>query len=128
MADIIITTPKSEMKTAATEAEQCIRNGGGFYFRKFATLPRNLNPGSRIFYTEDGYVRGFAVVDSVSIGSSTCSTTGRVWEGYIAYMRADSWKWVKPIPLKGFQGWRYFDARGIEIVGGWRDPKPSVNA
>lgn len=25
--------------------------------------------------------------------------------------------------MKGFQGWRYFEARGIKVVGNWLDPK-----
>lgn len=41
-------------------------------------------------------------------------------------MNASEWKWIKPIPMKGFQGWRYFDATCTEIIGNWLDPKPML--
>ena len=126
---IIVTTPKKQMKTAAEEAQNCIDAGGGFYFRRFAQFPLSLHSGTRIFYVEDGYVRGFATVSEVndSTDGKVCMTTGRDWApGIYAVMPADSWQWVRPIPQQGFQGWRYFDDSEVEIVGGWLDPKPEV--
>ena len=127
---IIVTTPKSQMKTAAAEARMCINAGEGFYFRRFGTLPLSLATGIRIFYVEDGYVRGFATVSEVHDSSShsvQCTTTGCDWApGIYAVMPADTWQWVKPIPYKGFQGFRYFDDSDVEIVGGWLDPKPEI--
>lgn len=126
-ADIIVTTPKNKMGLAAEEARQCIEGGGGFYFRTFRNRPTRLQIGSRIFYVEDGFVRGFGVVSEVFEGTMTCGTSGEDWgEGYHAIMQADSWKWIKPIPMKGFQGWRYFQTKGIKVIGGWLDPKPSI--
>lgn len=123
-ADIIVTTPKGQMGTAAEEARQCIEAGGGFYFRTFRSRPAGLTEGSRIFYVEDGFVRGFGVVHEVKTGGMSCGTTGRDWgEGYHAIIPAESWRWIRPIPMKGFQGWRYFHQQ-VEIVGGWRDKKP----
>ena len=134
---ILVTTPKSQMATAAREARDRIEatkrlEGCGVYFRRFAQEPRGLDPGVRIFYVEDGYVRGFAVVDELSgidegEKGLVCETTGKDWShGVYAIMRADSWKWVKPIRYRGFQGFRYFDDSKVEIVGGWLDPKPEV--
>ena len=125
--DIIVTTPKNKMEIAEEEACQCIEAGGGFYFRTFRNAPCHLGIGSRIFYVEDGYVRGFGVVSEIKNGDMQCGTTGYDWgDGTHAIMQADSWKWIKPIPMKGFQGWRYFKAKGIKVVGNWLDPKPSV--
>jgi len=127
MGDIIVTTPKNQMTVAADEANQCITAGGGFYFRTFRSRPAGLVVGTRIFYVEDGYVRGYAVVQEIVAGRRmVCGTTGRDWgEGYHAIMPADSWTWIKPIPMKGFQGWRYF-VEPVEDAGGWLDPKPAV--
>lgn len=145
-ASIIVTTPKKEMANAKKEAEACIQNGGGYYFRRFGKCPR-FGIGSRIFYVEDGYVRGFAEIckmvdlsqanQSAENGSEAaketlqfvCEVTGKNWgSGFYAFMDAKSWKWIKPIPMKGFQGYRYFDdeAANVEIIGGWKDPKPEV--
>ena len=130
MKDLIVTTPKTQIKNAAAEARQCIEQGGGFYFRTFRIKPKDLRIGSKIFYVEDGFIRGYGVVSAVKEGEMTCSTTGINWgKGCHAIIPADSWTWISPIAMKGFQGWRYFDAnsKDIVIVGHWKDSKPVPN-
>lgn len=125
--DIIVTTPKNKIAIAEEEAHQCIEAGGGFYFRTFRNTPRHLGVSSRIFYVEDGYVRGFGTVSEIKNGDMQCGTTGYDWgDGTHAIMQAEGWKWIKPIPMKGFQGWRYFEAKSIKVVGNWLDSKPSI--
>ena len=132
MRDLIVTTPKREMANAAAEAEWAKQQGGGpsiHYFRRIPTVPRDAGPGSKVYYVENGYIRGYAVLLGIDDGSgigNTCEVTGRDWSGnWQLVMRADSWKWIKPIPMRGFQGWRYFDGSDCEEVGGWLDPRPS---
>lgn len=131
--DICVTTPKSEMTNAALEAEQVKQDGGGRYFRSLANCPKGLEPGeSRVYYVEDGYIRGYAVVCALHDGiDMKCDTTGRTWtsqpKGCVVYMNAASWRWIRPIKQHGFQGWRYFNRRDdTEEIGGWLDPKPNV--
>ena len=136
--DIIVTTPKSRMAEAAREAAACIAAGGGDYFRRFPPRkwPVHLNPGDRVYYVEDGAIRGFAVVDCIcdEVYARDCDTTARRYPpGLYVMMRADSWCWIRPIPMRGFQGFRYVrnellpDGRHyLEIVGFWRDPRPEI--
>ena len=142
--DIIITTPKSEMAAAAREAADVLAAGGGAYFRRFATRPP-VEPGDRIYYVEDGYVRGFALAERVTfLESADCNTTGLTWSrGWYVFMDATTWRWIRPILMMGFQNWRrahrYLlpadrapaqDPAGrppVEIIGGWRDPKPPTH-
>jgi len=134
--DIIVTTPKREMENAAREAEDCKRAGGGEYFRQVpVTLAPEVLPGDRVYYVEDGYIRGFAVVKRIYATASgeACDTTGRRWPpGVYVFMDAKTWKWIRPIPMKGFQGFRYARLSlfrlpaPVEIVGGWLDPKPKA--
>lgn len=128
MKDLIVTTPKSQMAVAAQEAADCLAGNGGYYFRSFPRRPTMAGAGSRIFYVEDGYIRGFATVTSVHEGAMTCGTTGRLYgRGFHFIMPANTWHWIKPKPLRGFQGWRYYlDGHLAEIVGDWRDPKPQL--
>lgn len=146
--DIIVTTPKSQMRAAAREAADCLAAGGGEYFRRFpmTCYPVSSRPGDRVYYVEDGFVRGFAVLDRRLLKSDLvrCDTTGRDWApGVYLFMRADSWRWVCPIPMRGFQGFRYIQAtrlrdsgqveealfadgwRKVEILGDWRQPRPT---
>ena len=139
MSDIVVTTPRGESANSAAEAACCIAAGGGNYFRTLSRAPRDLSVGDRVFYVEDGYVRGYARVSKIGgAGGMTCQTTGRRWVGgCVVVMPADSWRWIKPLRMRGFQGWRYWsaavDAVGgfceigrVEEVGGWLDSKPEV--
>lgn len=129
--DIIVTTPKSQMRAAAREAANCIAAGGGEYFRRFhLNSAPTVKKGDRVYYVEDGYVRGFAVVsrDEWRGQPQQCHTTGHVWlPGIYVFMDATTWKWIEPVPMQGFQGVRYahnyFRREDVSIVGGWRDPR-----
>jgi len=127
--DIVVTTPKSEMANAAKEAAECIADGTGGYFRALGERMPKTKSGDRIFYVEDGYVRGFCIVDMFGAryeNMKRCDTTGRAWRTTVVVsMYASTWQWIKPIPMRGFQGWRYFTAPpDMQIVGNWLDPKP----
>jgi len=128
--DIVVTTPKSEMPTAEQEARDCIaaaeKGLDPCYFRTFRRKPKGLEGGSRIFYVEDGYIRGFATVREVVHADMECDTTGRDWgAGFHAIMPATSWQWIDPIPMRGFQGFRYFTPPdSLRVIAGWRDPRP----
>ena len=127
--DILVTTPISQIKHAAREAEACIKLGGGYYFRKFARLPKILRSGgSKIFYVEDGYIRGFGVVTDIAWRDNmTDAISGEVWgAGHYISIPADTWTWIRPIPHKGFQGFRYWAGKEYEIVGNWLIPMPEV--
>jgi hypothetical protein len=146
--DIIVTTPKFLLAESAQEAANCIADGGGEYFRRFGHGQHpNIAVGERVYYVEDGYVRGYAVVNRVMNPARQiqCDTTGRWYApGFYVFMSSDSWRWIVPIPMLGFQGWRYArwnsesplhlaaETNGsggrklylIEEVGGWLDPMP----
>ena len=130
MKNIIVTTPKSEMENAAQEAQECLVAGSGFYFRKIGKKPKDIKIGkSKIYYVEDGYVRGFGLIGGLVTGQQKCEVTGRTWgdeNSCFVVMASCTWKWIKPIPMKGFQGFRYFDDSQVEVVGEWTDPKPQV--
>lgn len=133
------------MQEAAAEAEDCKRAGGGEYFRRFWRRPP-VGKGDRVYYVEDGYIRGYAVVVRVEEKpEEVCGTTHRTWRsGWFVYMDATTWQWIQPIRMQGFQGWRYMASvhakmrrldpherwwpSVFEIVGGWLDPKPAVSA
>ena len=133
ISDIILTTPKRLMEQAAEEARWCreMIEGGGFayYFRSFRNRPKELGIGSRIYYIEDGFIRGFGTTESVAEGDMFCEVSQKSWgDGYHAIMPAQNWKWIDPIVRKGSQGWSYFRTprSEITIVGDWLTSKPVV--
>ena len=127
--DIVVTTPKSQIKNAIREAAAA--DSSSFYFREFKSLPKNLQVGDRVYYVDDGWIRGFAIVDQIvfDLGGISCDVTGRTASSPGIFMRADSWQWITPIPCQGFQGFRYASSAvpaGVRITGGWRDPRPEL--
>jgi len=126
--DIIVTTPKDRMAEAAREAEEIIEAGGGWYYRDYRTprIPR-VDIGDRVYYVEDGYIRGFAVVAGVERVRD--HDTGKVLAVRIM-MDAKSWTWIEPIPWKAPRSFQYVLSvprwHYIKIVGGWLDPKPAA--
>lgn len=133
--DILVTTPKNQMANAAKEAAQVIADGAGQYFRFLGRrrygAPNHATKGDKIFYVEDGFIRGFCVIDCVEWRERRiCQTTYNVWEeGWYIEMDATTWQWVKPIPYTGFQGWRYMPKpflSKVEIVGNYKDKKPKT--
>ncbi|MEE9456350.1 MAG: hypothetical protein V3W11_04265 [bacterium] len=140
MADIIVTTPKSRMAEAAREAEEIKRWGGGEYHRDYRA-PRipNVEVGDRVYYVEDGYIRGFALVCKI-VKATICTADGK--PAFRVCMDATTWKWIKPVmvtPQEVPRSFMYAEnlkryaplGRGlsresVEIVGGWLDPRPEV--
>jgi len=120
MSDIVVTTPKNRMAEAAAEAEAVEHGDAKYYFRDYRKPPP-VSPDDRVYYVEDGFVRGFCLAAGVLAHRNG---THRM------YMHAKTWKWIKPIPMKGFQNWRYAPwGRGaVQIVGNWLDPKPEIAA
>lgn len=106
--DILVTTPKGEVKTAKIEGKWVEREGG-YWFRVFNFRPK-VNAGDRIYFVENGAIRGHGRIFEVARSDGErCEVTGRLWRGDWV-VKYDSWKWLEtPIPFKGFQGIRYID-------------------
>jgi hypothetical protein len=124
-----------------------IAGRAGETFRRF---PRSQAPkvgaGDRVYYVEDGHIRGFALVSHTAdkVVDMICETTLRNWPpGFYVFMDSTTWKWIEPIPMRGLQGWRKVEywcpgddtrlcldgrVHAVRILGGWRDPRPEVPA
>jgi hypothetical protein len=123
--DIIVINPKKRRKKLDLEEENAWIEDG-FFFRTFAKKPISLEIGCRIFELEDNFIIGFFEVSEIKNGKMLCGTTGTIWNGWHAILKTVSWKWIRPIPMRAFQGWRYFPEQfitNIKIIADWRgDP------
>jgi hypothetical protein len=108
---IVVTTPKSELENSKQEA----KSGAKYWFRKLPSKPKNTGAGDRIYYVANNEIVGFAYISTITDANNMhCSTTGRDWgKGVYAIIDAKSWTPIKPIPYKGFRGFRYYDNEGV---------------
>ena len=100
--NIVVTIPKN--RVAEVEAEESVvakRISSGekdiCYYWTLPTLP-SKQP-KRIYFVWHGAIRAYHEVINVK-GTST-----RCW----IYMKPEIHNLKTPIPMKGFQGWRYFE-------------------
>lgn len=111
--DIIVTTPKSEIKNIKKEVDD-VKKDGGMFFRALRHRPQ-VEETERIYFVQNGLLRGFGIIQRIEKKSSQeCASTGRTWKGghFIFY---NDWHWLKtPIRMIGFQGFRYAKKLGIK--------------
>ena len=103
--DIIITIPKSikwddyEKEIKAVEDFTHVINFKVNHFPK-------TNVGSKCYLVYDGNIIGWMKIVGMSEKDFTCTTTGKEWKGKFIE-RSGPFNKINPIPMKGFQGFRY---------------------
>jgi len=105
--DIVVTTPKSEHETAKEEAEAVTSDPNSFWFRTIRGRP-NVKVGDRVYYVDEGMIRGYGIVFDVEVGDMWDGAHERLWKG--THLKQRKWVWLKkPVPFRGFQGFRYVE-------------------
>jgi len=103
--DILVTTPKSAHQLASEEAKFVEENPDAYWFRTLRGKP-NVQIGDKVYYIDNGEIRGYGIVFDIESGEMECEATGRLYNG--THLKQRKWVWLKkPIPFKGFQGFRY---------------------
>lgn len=103
--DIVITIPKS-IKWEDYEKELKKAEQGEILNFKVKNFPK-VSTGSKCYILYDGNIIGYMFISGLSKKKFKCSTTGKVWEGKFIE-RTGKFHKIPPIPMKGFQGFRYF--------------------
>lgn len=113
MADWVITIPKSikwddyrRELTAVENDPEAVMN-----FR-VPHRPLQMQPGDRMFVAHDGFVRGWMTISDIVVRSAgfRCTTTDAWWPAGVYVQRKGRFTYVDPIPMRGFQGYRRFQA------------------
>ena len=103
--DIIITLPKS-IKWSDYEKElEAVKDYSQVMNFKVNALPRTAK-GCKCYLVYNGNIVGWMEIVGISADSFTCSTTGQKWDGKFI-QRSGPFHKIEPIPMKGFQGFRY---------------------
>lgn len=106
--DIVITIPKSIKWTDYQMELKAVESSEQTMFFKVPTLPKKANVGDRCYLCHNGLVVGYMNITWMGIMSEfTCTTTIQVWPAGHYIGRSGKFTYIKPIPYKGFQGYRY---------------------
>ena len=107
--DIVITLPSSiewsdyEKELFVVEDETQVLNF------KVSKLPTNAKIGNKCYICYRGNIIGWMkIVGLISNTNFDCTTTGSNWNGNFIQRSGKFNKLETPIPMKGFQGFRYF--------------------
>ena len=105
--DIIITLPKSVSWDEYSKELDAVKDGSQVMNYKVNSFPKT-GVGNKCYVVHNGFIKGWMSIVGMFEQEFTCSTTGKDWKGKFI-QRSGPFNKVEPIPMKGFQGFRYFD-------------------
>jgi len=76
---------------------------------KVANLPKNLEKGCRVYLCYKGNIIGWQTFVGTYVGEFDCTTTGKKWNGGFIQRSGPFHYLNKPIPHKGFRGFKYIN-------------------
>lgn len=108
--DIVVTIPKKESANIEKEEEWAEENKdtAAICFWKVSNEPRKLNAGDRVYFVENGMITSYNIFKYCD-WDLTCEVTGREWPGLNLVMEIPTAILKKPVPMKGFRGFRYME-------------------
>ena len=105
---IVITLPK-RIKWKDYQKELDEAEYGMILNFKVPNFPKNIQIGkSKCYLCHDGFVKGYMIISGLNETSFTCEVTGKPWKGKFVQRTGNFYK-IDSIPMKGFQGYRYFN-------------------
>ncbi len=103
--DIVITIPKTINWEDYEKELDVVKDYSSVMNFKVNSFPQTAI-GSKCYLVYNGEVRGWMEIVGMSEKRFTCTTTGKEWAGKFIE-RSGPFHKVTPIPMKGFQGFRY---------------------
>lgn len=105
--DVVVTLPKS-VRWEDYEEELRAAEAGAVMSFKVPRIPKDVRVGDRCYIAHNGFVRGYMVISGLDDWTEfACTTTGREWRGRFI-QRTGRFTYITPVPMKGFQGFRYW--------------------
>lgn len=115
MTDVIVTWPQTKaLSTYLQELEHAVELGLEINFR--VPAPPKLDSVERCYIVHSGYVRGWNPIRSITkrgereVARVVSDAFSGWWPAGWYIVRDPAWHPIEPlIPMRGFQGWRYFE-------------------
>ncbi|MFW6233307.1 MAG: hypothetical protein ACOC3Z_01445 [Nanoarchaeota archaeon] len=106
--DIIITLPSSIRWEEYEKELNWVKDGKNVLNFKVNHFPKLAKVGDKCYLNYKGNIIGWMYITGLSEKEFTCDVTGKVWKGKFIE-RSGKFNKIKPLPMKGFQGFRYFN-------------------
>lgn len=125
MADIILTWPKGRtLESYVMALGEAFHNDELINFRVSNLPAKEAFQGDRVYMVHDGHIRGYNWLYGYAMrleNEVKDPVSGAFWPAGKYIVRLPGWKAIDPIPMKGFQGWRYADKyfKRSEVTGIW---------
>ena len=104
--DIMVTIPKNKLKDIEKEETWAKKQINAQCFWSISKVPKKLKSGDKVFFVENGMIKSYNIFIGIDY-DCICEVTGTKWPGLNLIMKAPSVTLEKPIPMKGFRGFRY---------------------
>jgi len=110
--DIIVTVPKREIINVEAEEKWAHELSDkdrefAFCFWSLKRQPKKLEPGDRVYFVHNGQIVNYNEFTRYQEDDEYCEVTDRWWNGPMLVMKIPSIPLKHPVPMKGFQGFRY---------------------
>jgi len=114
--DIIVTLPaKVKWEDYEKELLAVAENDEMILNFKVPFFPKETGVGCRCYLVHKGFIRGWMKIVGFHEDDFICEITGNYWSGKFIE-RSGKFHKIDPIPMKGFQGFKYFNEKIIENV------------
>ena len=105
--DIIVTIPKSIVWSDYERELKEVEDFTSVMNFKTPNFPKT-SAGEKCYLVYNGYMIGWMLITGLSEKRFECTTTGKIWNGKFIE-RSGPLNRIDPVPMKGFQGFRYFN-------------------
>lgn len=106
---LVITLPSSVKWEDYEKEIEKVKNFKNVMNFKVHSFPKGVKEGDKCYVVHQGFVKGWMKIVGFSEKEFDCSTTGKKWRGKFVERSGPFHYLVEKIPMKGFQGFRYFD-------------------
>lgn len=106
---IIITLPSSESWEKYEQELNKVKNYKSVLNFKVHNFPKGIHKGDKCYLVYRGWIRGWMEIVGFSEKDFDCTTTGKTWKGKFIERSGPFHYIEEKLPMKGFQGFRYFD-------------------
>ena len=106
---IIVTLPSNESWEDYEQEFNKVKDYSSVMNFKVHNFPKGIQKGDKCYIVHRGWIKGWMEIVGFSEKEFDCTTTGKQWKGKFIERSGPFHNIDENIPMKGFQGFRYFN-------------------